>query len=324
MKDNTKKGTDTKKGVVKQTKLVRSDKGILQVVDIKVTSKDDIIMKSMTPDEQELYTLRLQLGELSNKESEIRSKKIQITKNIKKLTKKINQASDFKLVDRENADVTEVLNMLFPKVETISSQNNNDINNCPLWMLAQQHITFDLVSAGKRIDEKAYLKLEKVDEVLGSSLGNDANNNLKDDSNGVPIELCNEKSLLSQFNDMLQQEDINSISENNNGDAIKFLEALLDKDLESIDTEGESIESWLLEASSFNVQDFILRFLHYDGVIDKEMETLIFNNICPTTINANINKSTQMIELLLQEINSGHNHDQAFLLSPDSYYITFN
>ena len=319
-----------KKGNVKQTKLVRSEKGTLKVIDDPITSKDDAIMKNMTADEQELYTLRLQLGELSNKEAEIRSKKIQITKNIKRITRKVNQASDFKLVNQENTDINEVLNILFPQVNTSVSVNSNSNNNnaCPLWMLAQQHSAFDEVAAGKRINENSYMKIEK-NEKAPETMDDNENNDDNSNENGINNdndnnENSNEKSILSQFNDMLQHDDID-----NNDKAINALKALIKEEIVTSLDSNKSVDDWLQEASRINALDIILEFLCYEGSIDtKEIELHLFHSISAPNMITNVNRCIHMIECLLQEIvNSSSSNDRqtyVFIAQFLLYYISVN
>jgi len=326
----------TKKGNVKQTKLVRSEKGTLKVVDNDpITSKDDAIMKNMTADEQELYTLRLQLGELSNKEAEIRSKKIQITKNIKKITRKVNQASDFKLINQENTDINEVLNILFPQVNTSvnvnSNRNSSNSNACPLWKLAQQHSAFDEVAAGKRINENSYLKIEKNEkeaETTDNNENNDNNENgMNDDNQNNNNNNSNEKSLLSQFNDMLQQDDIDNNNDiDNNDKAINVLKALIKEEIVTSLDSNKSVDDWLQEASQINALDIILEFLRYEGAIDnKEIELHLFHSISGLDMITNINRCIHMIECLLQEIVNSSNNDRQtyiFIVQFLLYYIS--
>ena len=291
-------------------------------------------MKNMTADEQELYSLRLQLGELSNKEAEIRSKKIQITKNIKRMTRKVNQASDFKLVNQENTDINEVLNILFPQVNTSvsvnsnrnNSNNNNDNNNaCPLWMLAQQHSAFDEVAAGKRINENSYLKIEKNEKAPETMDDNENDHDNNNNENGI----SNEKSILSQFNDMLQQDDIDNNNDiDNNDKAINILKALIKEEIVTSLDSNKSVDDWLQEASRINALDIILEFLCYEGAIDtKEIELHLFHSISALDMITNINRCIHMIECLLQEIvNSSSNDRQTYVFVVQFllYYISVN
>ena len=85
-----------------------------------------------TIDEQ-LFSLRMQLGELGNQEFSIQAQKNKLSKSIKKLMKKLSLQNADKgcLVVTESTPVTEALNIVFcdPVCNITNHKNNTDIIN---------------------------------------------------------------------------------------------------------------------------------------------------------------------------------------------------
>ena len=84
----------------------------------------------LTTDEQ-LFNLRMQLGELGSQEMTIQSQKNKLSKSIKKLMKKlsIQNAGNCTLTLTESASVDDAVNSVFPNTNTDHNHNSSNSNN---------------------------------------------------------------------------------------------------------------------------------------------------------------------------------------------------